>query len=233
MHEFSVLIPWRTDSDARERNLDFVLERFEILFEGRVEIILADSGHEVFNRGASRNEAFRAASCDRILIADADTPPMPAIDAAFDLVDTYDTYAYPYDWYYSLNDPATLRILDQGPAATISAPSSRDCMFSMQSWAGAICMTAEMFRQIGGYDENFEGWGYEDTAFHLAAQTLVGAPYRVPGHVVHLWHPPAMEGTWDNFKNEKNKLLCDKYESFLGNREGMRTLIHGDGILLP
>jgi hypothetical protein len=53
---------------------------------------------------------------------------------------------------------------------------------------GSVVITAEGFKQIGGMDESFVGWGGEDNEFWERSQTLAVWPYGyLP--IVHLWHP--------------------------------------------
>jgi hypothetical protein len=53
---------------------------------------------------------------------------------------------------------------------------------------GVIWVTAQMFEKVGGYDDNFEGWGAEDNDFYLrlleATEVL-----RMDRLILHLWHP--------------------------------------------
>jgi hypothetical protein len=58
------------------------------------------------------------------------------------------------------------------------------CLASSSCHAG--CGTT-----VGGFDEEFRGWGYEDTAFAAAAETFGVASIRMPGEVWHFWHPTA------------------------------------------
>lgn len=55
---------------------------------------------------------------------------------------------------------------------------------------GVLAVRREVWDYIGGMDEGFTGWGYEDSALVLALQTLAPAPH--PGQLTplfELWHP--------------------------------------------
>jgi hypothetical protein len=56
------------------------------------------------------------------------------------------------------------------------------------SWSCAIAIRRDAWDQLGGFDERFRGWGWEDMAFQSAACSLVGHE-RIEGDVFHLWHP--------------------------------------------
>jgi hypothetical protein len=53
-------------------------------------------------------------------------------------------------------------------------------------------MPRAVFDDLGGFDERFKGWGFEDMAFQSAICGLYGYE-RIPGDVVHLWHPRSEE----------------------------------------
>lgn len=60
------------------------------------------------------------------------------------------------------------------------------------SWSCCIAIPRWVFDDLGGFDERFEGWGFEDMAF----QSVICGLYpwdRIEGDVVHLWHPRSEE----------------------------------------
>jgi GT2 family glycosyltransferase len=60
----------------------------------------------------------------------------------------------------------------------------------VQNWkGGTLAIRRDAFFEIGGFDEEFEGWTGEDVEFHDRCLTLGGWNY---GYIpfVHLWHPP-------------------------------------------
>lgn len=64
-----------------------------------------------------------------------------------------------------------------------------------RKWCGAKTCNLALWRRdfvaINGFDENFEGWGYEDS--DLVIRLIKNGVYRKSGHfalpVLHLWHP--------------------------------------------
>lgn len=221
MADFSVAIPWRADHGIRSKIFDWTVSRYRALF-GDVEICLGDSLEEPFNRAASRNLAVAKSSHDIIVLADADTPPMPALTEAVRIVREGASWAYPYEWYHSLNEQQTGWVLASDPASPLSVPSGLGkCEFVMRSWAGAICISREAYNLVGGHDERFCSWGYEDTVFSVAATAILGAAERVSGPIHHLWHGRPLETTWEQPRITANKALCDEYERRSGNRQSM------------
>jgi len=54
---------------------------------------------------------------------------------------------------------------------------------------GSIAVNRKSYFSIGGFDENFIGWGGEDIEFCERAQILRFYPFTLLP-IVHLWHPP-------------------------------------------
>ena len=61
------------------------------------------------------------------------------------------------------------------------------------SVSSVVVVSRKQWELIGGFDEQFKGWGFEDTAFAAAAATF-GGIVRMEGEVIHFWHPTQREG---------------------------------------
>lgn len=226
MDAFSLVIPWRTDDGPRQRIFEWVLERWKILYGADIQLCVANSDPDLpFNRSQARNIGASRAWEHNIVIADADTVIMPgSIEQAFEWIDKRGGYAHPFNWYHSLKQGPSESILDLDPGSDLTKPAPGMCDFVMQSWAGAICMKLRDFYHVGGYDESFEGWGYEDTAFRYACETLLGMPFRAKSFVMHLWHSePKRPGVTPGVDGNKERM--ELYEACRGNKEAMQTLI--------
>lgn len=56
------------------------------------------------------------------------------------------------------------------------------------SWSCCFAIPRPGWDRLGGFDERFRGWGFEDMAFQSASVGLIGHE-RVEGDLFHLWHP--------------------------------------------
>jgi hypothetical protein len=83
-----------------------------------------------------------------------------------------------------LSERATRAILDGSPPAEQQHDAQHIPMCT-----GILAMRAEVFWDVGGMDERFRGWGYEDTAFRLTLATLHGSSPPAHGELWSLWHP--------------------------------------------
>ncbi len=52
---------------------------------------------------------------------------------------------------------------------------------------GCSAVRRDLFLELGGLDERFSGWGYEDLEFNGRADEA-GVTRRLPGELRHLWH---------------------------------------------
>ena len=108
-------------------------------------------------------------------------------------------------------------------------PEKFEWDYQLQSWAGQLLMQTESFYKANGYDERFQGWGYEDNAFQYAMDTIVGEHSRVEaGWTAHIWHPEPRSERWDHPDFEKNKLHMHHYVAAAGNVEQMIKVTEGN-----
>lgn len=200
----SVLIPYGGERQEWYADLvEYVVARWESDFPG-AEIVMA-SGGKPFNRSAARNEAARRASGDVYVVCDADTT---YCDTAWmrssinEVLSDGDVAWIMPRSHVQATRTWTAKLL-KGNAWFDEGISSERVGYS-EPGGWRIC-TAAAFSAVGGFDEGFHGWGYEDTAFVLAMATIHGSERR-QGDAIHLWHP----------KVRSQRQLG---ENFNGNRE--------------
>jgi len=85
---------------------------------------------------------------------------------------------------FYLSPADTGRVFSTGTLSPAEAP---EAVMQNAEGGGSIAVAREAFLGIGGFDEQFVGWGGEDNEFWERAQTLRVWPY---GYLplVHLWH---------------------------------------------
>jgi hypothetical protein len=62
------------------------------------------------------------------------------------------------------------------------------------SWSCCIVIPRAVWDDMGGFDERFRGWGFEDMAFQSIVCGLYGWE-RIEGDVYHLWHSRTVNGS--------------------------------------
>lgn len=213
---FVILVPWRPSDDRRRLLWDWTrpyLEEFGPVFTG-------DSDGPWSRASACNRASKEAGQWDVALVADSDTIPEPgSIERAVAWVESTGGAARPHLDRYILNPQGTLRFGQLGLEGL--RPEDID-----HSWPGGglLVLTREAFETVGGYDESFVGWGYEDTAMTLAL--LRHSRWdRLPGKAWHLWHQP---GRASMRTRQKAQELYAEYaaeiEALGSNQRGMTLL---------
>jgi hypothetical protein len=83
-------------------------------------------------------------------------------------------------------------------------------------------MTRSCFEAVGGFDERFIGYGFEDIALALSLETICGPHHRMAGTIYHLWHP------WAEFLHQNYPIsleLYQRYAAAAGDAARMRALM--------
>jgi len=139
-----------------------------------------------FNKSSALNKAARLASGDALVILDADylLPSRFALTSAAAL--TTVEAARPARWILYLEQPQGRH---QAPRQ-----SPGHCIANIESIVSnnptPIVVRQSTYWAIGGHDEEYEGWGGEDSEFldRLRTRSISEGGW-LP--VWHLWHPPA------------------------------------------
>lgn len=176
-----ILVPWRGGDDRREWLYDMVRP----WMAGFSWPIYEGDSEGPWARAAACNRASETAGqWDFALVADTDTICDPdAIRRAMAWVADTRGGVRPHGERRMLTQAGTLVYCQRGWDAL--EPSH----FAKQ-WAGGglLVIHREAWEAVGGYDETYVGWGYEDTA--MALNLLTKASWdRLPGRAVHLYHP--------------------------------------------
>lgn len=190
----TVVMPWRSTPDriaAYRRCAQFWVDH-------RYQIVVADSDScRRFNRSQARNNAVRLTSTDLVIIADADTRPadISQINEALEVASN-GLVVWPYSSYKLLPADAT-EVPDLAAVEPIRTYPLR------HRPGGLIVISRTAYDTVGGFDEQFgAGWGYEDAAFRLTCQTLIGAHnltgvvYAFDHNATRIRHPQNRRRFW-------------------------------------
>lgn len=201
--DISILIPWRSDrTTERERNFEWCRARWRAALP-KAEICIADSGAPRFNRSASRNTTFAISHGSVLVIADADTSfvdPGHVRAAVRQVASGQRRWCLPFTEYYVTTHESAAHICDLPPDTDLTANEGILVDIEQHSEAridtglsGIVVVHRSAYEAVNGYDEGFEGWGWEDTFFARSLSRRWGPLLRIPGAVFHLWHPTHAE----------------------------------------
>lgn len=195
-------------------------------------------GPELFNRAWCINRgAEQAGDFDVLLVIDSDVHvPHAQVYKAVELAAQTDQMTVAFDERYALAERATAKILaglvpvnhwNRMPLEErCRLPGHSRCLMSNHnSNSHCVAYPRGLWDEMGGFDERFEGWGFEDMAVLSAALTLRGEPNRVPGRCYHLFHPRAQEREWAHPHYGINEYGGQRYFKAVGDPDAIRALI--------
>lgn len=171
-----------------------------------------------FNRAAAINLAARQRPWQVAVILDADTVVDPerlrvGVEAA-----SQELLVLPHDSFRSLTRRATGQVLagrilpEEGEVRWVRAETKSSC----------LCIGRGLWDEVGGFDQRFRGWGFEDAAFYAACRQLAGVQ-RIGGPVHHLWHLRSREKDPGRPDYARNRKLAERYKRAGGS--AMRELL--------
>lgn len=217
-----ILVPRRADDGPRDVLWEWCRTQKWERDQSHMPIFEGHHNEGLFNRSAAVNKAARlAGEWDVAVIIDADV----FIDAerlkeAVKIAHETGKVVYPHDVRKDLNRQGNQRVMN-GFSGNWERYVHRRYPNMVSS---VLVVPRRLWDEIGGFDESFRGWGYEDTAFAAAAATFGHGDIRLPGEVWHLWHPTAKEGKRGTETHMRNSAKGQRYRAAIGNPDAIRAL---------
>ncbi|MEP6480648.1 MAG: hypothetical protein ABJA94_01430 [Rhodoglobus sp.] len=214
----TIVIPWRAQP-SRLGALDAVVNWYRHEFES-ADLRFVDSLDEIFNLAQCRNLGMAAIDNpdEVVVINDADTiPERTSLTAALAAAADSGRVHLPYTEYHWLGAAGTAQFEAGGQL------SDSEYELVRGACSGVYVSTPKTWASHGGQDERFRGWGFEDAAWYLAHETLLGEPpRRHPGTVFALHHDaqPRVGAQYD-----ANAALMQRYRDAAGDADAMAQLV--------
>lgn len=219
-----ILVPRRADNGHRDRLWLFCKEYWSGL---GYPIYEGDHLEGPFNRSAGVNLAARlAGDWDTALVIDADViVDLHNVEQGIVLAEHTGRQVFPFRDYRALNNAGALKVMEGFKGGWM--PYVKQTFRDNRSACFAIPRTC--WDRIGGFDERFVGWGYEDVAFSYATSAAAGNYLRLSGDLWHLWHPKNPENNHQSKLYLANRDLCSRYIEAMYSWEDMHTLLAEPG----
>lgn len=207
----------------RRRNWQFARSRWEWqlgwpIFEGHYD----DPGP--FSLARASNRAAQLAGDWQVALyvgADFMLANGSQADAAVRVALATGQLTFAHDFLVHLSETETADLLARGPEETIVSAETRH----LNTFSGSLAITHELWDRVGGFDERFLGWGYDDLAFWASCCAIGGGFQRVKGDAFHLHHPRTREENEGNPHHEENGVLGRRYLAAKGNRRAMLSIL--------
>lgn len=238
--KFSAIIAYKPSDFYRQKNLAIAKKRWEEKMPD-IELIIGTNNDEQFWKTKAINDAVKQATGDYLIFADADIVFGSTLIEHIAAIVTEHPWIVPWatcyelSYRYSINFyadddfvlPKVLTLRDLQPS-TINSRNSKYLLNKYKNkyavdGAYLNVISKEAFAEIGGMDERFIGWGYEDLAMDAALKTLVGYPYRMDEPIFHLYHRRLPGSEYPHFK--ANEELWLRYKAAFGDVAAMRAII--------
>lgn len=185
----AVLVPYRPNGGPVGERYRWLWDNVKPRLEELGPVFTGEPRGSQWSRSEAVNVARERAGkgFDAFLVGDCDTvPEAHAVRRGVWWAMDTDGAVRPHGERFMLSKAGTLAFLQGGPAALSRKAADRHFERS-HAGGGLLVITAHAFDEVGGYDESFKGWGYEDSDFNLRLLHR-GAWDRLPGWAWHLWH---------------------------------------------
>jgi hypothetical protein len=205
-------MPWRPQPDRLEAH-----KRVRAFWDYHgFRVIESDCGSGKFNLSQARNYAVMRAKTRHVIVADADT--LPDIASVIASLDEFDGVTWPYETYRHI--PSRYAAESDLMTANIDRQYGN-------SVGGIFICQLDTYWRLGGCDEKFVGWGWEDNAFHMVAETLSRCR-RQPGITFSFNHfdgDPRHDAYRDMTTSNPNYVRAQLYKACFRRPDLMRELI--------
>jgi len=150
-----------------------------------------------WNKGLAVKEALDASRAEVIVVADCDVLLDPiALRMSVIMVQHGSPWSQPHRMVHRANASMSKLIVAQSAEADPLIPAAAQCERPPHETApggGIFVMKRVNYDAIGGIPQSFRGWGSEDKALALLADTLLGECAQGDATLVHLHHPHQQE----------------------------------------
>lgn len=183
-----------------------------------------------FNRSRAINRAAAlAGDWDAAVIIDADVLCDPhAVRHAVDLAVQSNGPVLAYHERGQLSRQGTEKVMDgyTGSWRPLVKVKSTYGGFLYDACSSAVCVSRPLWDAVGGFDETFVGWGWEDVAFRVACETVSGRDMaKIASTAWHLWHVVSSGNNKAEPTFQANRARGERYREARWDRAGIDALL--------
>lgn len=212
--DFTFCIPIRIDSPQRLRNLECVINYYTRYTNANFIVVESDTERRLLNKEFLSNIQYEFIKDDNIIfhrtqilnrmlstvgtkfagIWDSDAiAPVEQICEALEYLRNNNSLAmaYPFDGkFWNISNYFVNLFYDSLNIKLLSNyPQQKQLLYGYHSVGGAFIVNIEVYRKYGWENENFKGWGPEDSERFRRLEILGNTPVKINGDLYHLDHP--------------------------------------------
>lgn len=231
LYDVTFVVPLRIDSSERKDNIDALIRYIFNHFETNFIVLEADSGrkyypeynpagfryefisdeNEVFHRTKWINRLISMTTTLYVAVWDADAIASPGqiLESVQKLRAEEAVMSLPYDGRFYSCDKVSCDLFKKYLDIQVllkRIPVMR-LMHGYHSVGGAYIVNRETYLKAGGENENFFGWGPEDTERIKRMEIMNLAIHYSPGVMFHLWHPIGKNSRFANAETERKNRI--------------------------
>ncbi len=183
-----------------EHDIDSVVEDFNTTYKFN-HIMLKNNNP--FEKCKLWNMAVDSASNEKLLMCDLDTIIQPQlIKLLIDGLNSNDVMTVDKALFLTESLKNNLMKIQSESEFQELTDKFESCKGHLTTFGGAVfSITKSAYYKMGGFDENFTGWGWEDVEFHERCLKKLKCN-RIKGNVYHMYHSKN-----DKFNNKNNSIL--------------------------
>ncbi len=203
----------------------WVTDRYLALYPWPVHVSIQHAAY--WCKAEAVNPTVADIDADVLVIADADSyTSVAGMSAAVAAVQHGRAdWALPASSVYRLDQRSTAHVLATDPDTDQPADTFTGRSHELLPGGGIVVVRADLWRDVGGFDPRFVGWGGEDFALGCALRALSGQyAHKVGGTLWHLWHPPAPSN--GGLLPDDNFALANRYRAAKFDPAAMRDIIN-------
>jgi hypothetical protein len=221
------LFPAAPESPDRDRLWDFARAWWA---NDHPDWPIVEGNHDVgpFNRSAAINDAAaKAEPWDVAVIIDSDVLIGPEqVKTAVQLAATSNRMVLAFSDKHMLSDRATQKIMN-GFRGNWQQPGWVSRTYK-NACSSAVVVNHQLWDLVGGFDENFRGWGWEDIAFRIACETFGdGLMAQIGGPIWHMHHRTSHENNRREPTFQANERRGEAYKATHFDPDGLRRVMSG------
>lgn len=205
----SMVVPHRYGDFHRDRNWKHARAYYEKMMDG-IEICVGNTNSIPYSKSEAVNDGVRKSTRNILIIADSDV--LIDIDTLKEGIDMLSKYSFiiPYNKLVRLDKETTDHIISKSIYTENVYTRKSEIIKAESRMVGGIYITTkEDYKNIGGFDERFRGWGGEDDAVLCCVKHIYGSYHRLKGTLYHLYHE--REHKIEEYRLKNVKLLKTEY----------------------